>query len=155
LEVSEIRWSPATRCGTLGSVWIDHLGSEVLPLSECLRLLALAAKEEGVGRLAVARPDAAPLVWPVNFAYEHLLVLVRIGEGEMADAASGALVAFETDRISREAGDAWSVLVRGLATETSEHTVANLGGSVDAPDSGHRILAIRADVVTGRRHPLG
>jgi hypothetical protein len=138
-------------------MWIDHHGSEVLPLSECLRLLALAAKEEGVGRLAVARPDAAPLIWPVNFAYEHLLVLVlvRIGEGDMAEAASGALVAFETDRINRDAGDAWSVLVRGLATETSEHTVADIGGRLDAPDSGHRILAIRADVVTGRRHPLG
>jgi hypothetical protein len=136
-------------------VWIDHHGSEVLPLSECLRLLALAAKAEGVGRLAVSRPDAAPLIWPVNFAYEHLRVLVRIGDGDMADAASGALVAFETDRIDRVVGSAWSVLVRGLATATTDHTFAEIGSGLDAPDSGYRILAIRADVVTGRRQPLG
>ena len=46
-------------------MWIDGKGSTVLPAVECKRLLALRAKEGGVGRLGVAT-DQAPAVIPVN-----------------------------------------------------------------------------------------
>src|SRR5271166_1471007 len=60
-----------------GPMWIDQRGSEVLGAPECHRLLALAAKEVGYGRLAVSR-EGAPVVVPVNFAWHEHQVLVRL-----------------------------------------------------------------------------
>jgi hypothetical protein len=150
----------------VGSMWIDQRGSEVLPRAECLRLVALAARAGSVGRLALST-DGAPVVQPVNFAFHQAWVVVRIGEGLMWRSAPGRLVAFETDGFSSHgpalATGAWSVLVRGLAT-----AMAEVGGSEDSgapmampaplvPTPGHHLLAVRPDVVSGRRfvvHPL-
>lgn len=140
-------------------MWIDQRGSEILPVPECLRLLALAAKQEAVGRIAVSR-SGAPIVQPVNFGYAEGRVFVRLGEGAIAGAALGALVAFEVDRVDRDASVAWSVLVRGLAVdagEPSSSSQSSVGLSgieplVSVP--GHRLIAIRTDVVTGRRLQL-
>lgn len=133
-------------------MWIDQRGSEILEAPECFRLLALAAKEDGVGRIAVSR-RGAPIVQPVNFAYCDHGLLVRLGDGAMADAASGSLVAFEVDRVARSGSEAWSVLVRGLALEPEDPSPGYaVGPFVSIP--GHRVLFIRADVVTGRRLSL-
>jgi hypothetical protein len=136
-------------------MWFDERGSEVLPHSECLRLVALAAKEGGVGRLGVSRPGA-PVIHPVNFSYRDRTVFVVLGDGFMAAAASGALVAFEVDRVD-DASVAWSVLVRGLATPwpgEDGSDPGDIGLRPLVPEPGQRFLAIRADVVTGRRFPL-
>ena len=74
-------------------VLIDQRGSEVVPLPECLRLLAEAAKQGAIGRLAVSQ-EQAPLVRPANFTYSDRCILVRLGPGIICDAAAGALVAF-------------------------------------------------------------
>ena len=137
-------------------MWIDQRGSEILPASECLRLLALAAKEDRVGRLAVAG-EQAPLVIPLNFAFHDRGVLVRIGPGRLSELVPGSLVAFEVDRVDPSAGEAWSVLVRGLASAFDGDHVSP---GVDAmpqpwvPVPGEMVLFIRPDVLTGRRFRL-
>ncbi|HUC36241.1 MAG TPA: pyridoxamine 5'-phosphate oxidase family protein [Acidimicrobiales bacterium] len=137
-------------------MWIDGRGSEVLSSAECLRLLAEAAKKGSIGRLAVSQ-DGAPIVHPVNFAYVDRQVVVRLGPGLMEHAAAGALVAFEVDEVDREGAKAWSVLVRGLATELAvpaHPDAARPGPAPLVPEPGEKLLAVRADVVTGRRFQL-
>jgi len=133
-------------------MWVDQRGSEIIPLPECLRLLALAAKQGDVGRLAVSRQEA-PVVHPVNFAYRDRRVLVRLGPGAMAEAATGALVAFEIDHLDHRVGVAWSVLVRGLALVV-EDDVPSEAPTPLVPTAGDVVLGIRLDVVTGRRFVL-
>ncbi len=137
-------------------MWIDQRGSEVLTVPECHRLLAVAAKEGEIGRLAVSG-EGAPIVVPVNFAVHDRQVVVRVGSGTLADSVIGHLVAFETDDLDRATGQAWSVLVRGLAS------AAKQTGTLDpshlphplVPTPGHTIVVVRPDVVSGRRFSLG
>ena len=137
-------------------MWTDERGSELLPLAECARLLATAAKKGITGRLGISTPQA-PIIQPVNFAYHDHRVVLRLGPGHMLDIISGALVAFEVDQVDREVGEAWSVLVRGLATllEAPEsQAIAKVAPTPLVPSPGDSIFAIRPDVVTGRRFTL-
>ena len=137
-------------------MWVDRRGSEIIPMAECLRLLAVAAKQGEVGRLAVSQAHA-PMLLPVNFTYRDRRVLVRLGEGSMAQAATGNLVAFEIDHLDRRAGHAWSVVVRGLALELEGPERlgdAHIAPVPLVPAPGDRVLAVRLDVVTGRRFRL-
>jgi hypothetical protein len=137
-------------------MWIDQRGSEVVALPECLRLLATAAKKGAIGRLAVSQ-DQAPLVAPANFTYQDRYLVIDLGPGTMFEAAANKLVAFEVDEIDHNAGVAWSVLVRGLAIVLDRESECALGVKVSptplVSNVGTATLAIRADVVTGRRFP--
>ena len=138
-------------------MWIDQRGSEVLTEAECHQLLAIAAKEGAIGRLAVSVSGAgAPIVVPVNFAVQDHQILIRIGAGTLADLAIGHLVAFEIDERDRAASRAWSVLVRGLASMVETTTVKDPNQFphplVQTP--GDTVLAVRPDVVSGRRFSL-
>jgi len=144
-------------------MWLDQRDSEVLERPECLRLLALEAREGALGRIGVALVDdrqgeiEAPLVVPVNFAYSGGKVVVRIGPGLLADTAPGRLVAFEVDRVEREHGLAWSVLVRGLASPHAGDDGPAAGETGPTPLVAHPgtlLLTVRPDVVTGRRFAL-
>jgi hypothetical protein len=118
-------------------------------------LLAVAAKEDHVGRLAVTSGEA-PLVVPLNFTYHDGGILVRIGPGRLSESVPGSLVAFEVDRVDTDRAEAWSVLVRGLAS-TVVSSSGTPGGAVPqtwVPEPGHTVLYIRPDVVTGRRFHL-
>jgi len=137
-------------------VWVDQRGSELLPLPECLRLLAKAAKDGLTGRLGVST-EQAPIIQPVVFAYHDRGIVVRLGPGRMAASITGALVAFEVDHLDGTAGVAWSVLVRGLATplEESEHFgETDIAPTPLVPAPGDLVFVIRLDVVTGRRFRL-
>jgi hypothetical protein len=137
-------------------MWIDQRGSEVLPVAECLRLLAVAAKEEHVGRLAVTE-DQSPLVVPLNFTFHDRGVLIRIGPGRLSELVPGSLVAFEVDRLDPEDGQAWSVLVRGLASAVAPDDLPRDADAVPqpwVPEPGALLIFIRPDVVTGRRFRL-
>jgi nitroimidazol reductase NimA-like FMN-containing flavoprotein (pyridoxamine 5'-phosphate oxidase superfamily) len=114
-------------------------------------LLAIAAKEGGVGRLGVAT-DQAPVVVPVNFSLRDGQVLVRTGAGFFSHTAAGQLVAFEVDHVDLDAGNAWSVLVRGLATLIGSPSRAELDTAVHplVPEPGDMLLVIRPDIMTGR-----
>jgi len=135
-------------------MWIDQRGSEILPWPECLRLLAVAAKEDQFGRLAV-NDGESPVVVPLNFTFHDRALLVRIGQGRTWELVPGALVAFEVDRVEPELGWAWSVLVRGLASLLDPD--GELAGRAPAPwvpEPGEKVISIRTDVVTGRRFRL-
>jgi hypothetical protein len=132
-------------------MWIDQRGSEILGGPECRRLLAVAAKEHHIGRLAVT-DGQSPLVIPLNFVFHDGGVLIRVGPGRIAEIVPGALVAFEVDRVETKNGTAWSVLVRGLASSTDPDDSAIPEPRV--PEPGHMVLSIRPDVVTGRRFHL-
>ncbi len=136
-------------------MWLDQRGSEILTENECRRLLALAAKEIHLGRLAV--PDVqAPLLVPLNFTVHDNFVLVRIGPGRLSELASGSLVAFEVDHVEPRPGQAWSVLVRGLASPVAPGETPPDAWMPQpwVPEPGEQILAIRPDIVTGRRFRL-
>ena len=137
-------------------MWVDQRGSEILPLPECLRLLASAARDGLIGRLGVSTHQA-PIIQPVNFAYHDRRIVLRLGSGLMAEAVAGTLVAFEVDHLDRKARVAWSVLVRGLATPLGQSE--RLGAAYVAPTPlipapGDMVLVVRLDVVTGRQFPL-
>jgi len=133
-------------------MWIDQRGSEVLTEAECHQLLAVAAKEGAIGRLAVSG-TGAPIVVPVNFAVQDRQILIRVGAGTLSDLAIGRLVAFEIDERDPAASSAWSVLVRGLASMVETTTVKDPSQLphplVHTP--GDTVLAVRPDVVSGRR----
>jgi hypothetical protein len=133
-------------------MWIDGKGTTVLPAPECKRLLAVAAKADGLGRLGIAT-DQAPIVIPVNFSLHDGEVVLRVGTGFFSQAAGGHLVAFEVDHVDRDEGTAWSVLVRGLATLIETPTEAELTAAVHplVPEPGAMLLIIRPDILTGRR----
>jgi hypothetical protein len=129
-------------------MWIDERGSSVLGTGECRRLLALGSKERRHGHLGVGQPGA-PLVLPLDYTVRGPDVVVRMGEGLFARVEQAGLVAFQVD--GETGGDDWSVLVRGLALAEDED---GGGGALPVPrvaSPGHRLVRIRADVVTGRR----
>jgi hypothetical protein len=139
-----------------GRMWIDERGSEVLPLSECRRLLALAAKEHRHGHLGIPTEDA-PLVLPLDFGVHDDHVILQVGEG-LLGRVDGQLVAFQVDNstVGPSWSDVdpegrWSVLLRGLATEIEVGSVSNDLPEPRIAEPGHRIVQVRADVVTGRR----
>jgi hypothetical protein len=135
-------------------MWIDQRGSEILDTPECVRLLALAAKEDHIGRLAVT-DGQSPLVVPLNFMFYEGEVFVRIGPGGLSDLVPDSLVSSEVDRVETDRAVAWSVLVRGRASKAAAGT--QYGKAMPkpwVPEPGHIVLSIRPDVVTGRRFHL-
>ena len=127
---------------------LQELGAD-----ECYRLLAT----HEIGRLAV---DAGhyPLVFPVNYALDRDVIVVRTHPGTMLTAAGHANVTFEVDDIDRRTRTGWSVLVRGLAEEvTGEHRAELVertrasGATPWAPGEHGRWLRIIPQGVSGRR----
>lgn len=148
--------------GTVGEswhaspMWTDQRGSELLPLAECVRLLAKAAKTGLTGRLGISTQQA-PIIQPVNFSYYDHRIVVRLGSGHLVDIITGALVAFEVDQVDGDAQEAWSVLVRGLASPLEGPEREALAKDIPTPlvpRQGDMVFVIRLDVVTGRRFPL-
>lgn len=131
----------------------------MLPRSECLRLLAVAAKQDAVGHLGFAvegAPDQPPVVVPVNFRVHEGDVYLRVGQGLLSRSADGHLVAFEVDQIDRTAGLAWSVLLRGLArlVTSPDHRLLEAAARPLVPEPGDEVMVLRPDILTGRRFGL-
>jgi uncharacterized protein len=90
---------------------------QVLTPEECYRLLAT----QQIGRLGV-NAEHYPLIFPVNYALDRDVIVMRMGVGTKLLAADHANVTFEVDDIDSRTRSGWSVLVRGLAEEvTPEH----------------------------------
>ena len=88
-------------------------GITTLDPETCWRLLA----DEEVGRLAVS-VDRFPDIFPLNFAVVDESIVFRTAEGtKLASIVVGPAVAFEVDGFDAEAGEAWSVVVKGTAAE--------------------------------------
>jgi len=137
-------------------MWIDDRGSELLPIPECRRLLALGAKVGLHGHLGITK-EGAPLVLPVDYAADGSDVVIRIGEHLFGDV-DGELAAFQVDNSNYEqaadgtvAEGRWSVLVRGLVTELPDQPAELDLPHPQVAEPGHRLVRVRGDVVTGRR----
>lgn len=93
----------------------DLAATEILPDAVCWQLL----RESVVGRLAVM-VDHHPDIFPVNHVVDHGTVVFRSGAGTKAFASRHEVVAFEVDGYDPIEGSAWSVVVRGVASDIHE-----------------------------------
>jgi nitroimidazol reductase NimA-like FMN-containing flavoprotein (pyridoxamine 5'-phosphate oxidase superfamily) len=126
-------------------------GVTILDPDECWNLLRSAE----VGRLAVSsmnRPD----VFPVNYVVDHGTVMFRTAEGtKLATAVLGPAVVFEIDGYDAKAGEAWSVVVKGRASEVQR--MYEVFEATDLPlfpwqaSPKPRFVRIVPESVTGRR----
>ena len=88
-------------------------GVTVLEAHTCWMLL----RSSEVGRLAVLVADH-PDIFPINYVIDHGTIVFRTAEGtKLAAAVTCPNVAFEADGYEPEAGEAWSVVVKGRAEE--------------------------------------
>jgi len=118
---------------------------EALSGVECYRLLAAAQ----VGRLGV-NADGYPLIFPVNYALDGAVILLRTQPGTKLGAADYANVTFEVDHIDPRTRSGWSVLVRGVAEEI---TAAGPGRTPVGVRAGRRTPGRRANAGALDTHP--
>jgi nitroimidazol reductase NimA-like FMN-containing flavoprotein (pyridoxamine 5'-phosphate oxidase superfamily) len=116
-----VRTMQQHRHGPDGKSTMSDIGGgetlETLDSDECLRLMAT----QDVGRLGVIA-EHYPLIFPVNYALDHGVIVIRTSPGTKLTAADHANVTFEVDDIDTRGRSGWSVLVRGLAEEVGrEH----------------------------------
>jgi nitroimidazol reductase NimA-like FMN-containing flavoprotein (pyridoxamine 5'-phosphate oxidase superfamily) len=126
-------------------------GMEVLDPAQCWTLVRGAQ----VGRLAVAVANH-PDIFPINFVVDHGTVVFRTAEGtKLAASLLGMGVAFEVDGYDAEKGEAWSVVIKGHASEIQK--LHDLFEAADLPlfpwhaAPKHRFVRITPDEITGRR----
>ncbi|MET0146249.1 MAG: pyridoxamine 5'-phosphate oxidase family protein [Ilumatobacteraceae bacterium] len=101
---------------TTSTTTTDRFGMTVLATNESLELLRASV----VGRLAVSITDH-PDIFPINFVVDHGCIVFRTAEGtKLAAAVLGRSVAFEVDGYDGATGEAWSVVVKGHATEVEQ-----------------------------------
>jgi hypothetical protein len=124
-----------------------------LDADECYRLLAT----QEIGRLGV-NTALYPLIFPVNYALDRGVIVIRTHPGTKLTAAGHANVSFQVDEIDRRTRSGWSVLVRGLAEElTSAHGAELIertrasGVRPWAPGEHGRWLRIIPQGIGGRR----
>ena len=126
-------------------------GMAILDPDECWSLLGRTE----VGRLAVAISNH-PDIFPVNFVVDRRTVVFRTAEGtKLAAAVLGTAVAFEVDGYDTASGEAWSVVIKGWASE-----IESMYALFDAEDlplfpwnaaPKHRFVRITPAQLTGRR----
>ncbi|HEX4431299.1 MAG TPA: pyridoxamine 5'-phosphate oxidase family protein [Frankiaceae bacterium] len=134
----------------------DHPAEpKLLELShdECLALLATRQ----VGRLGVIA-EHYPLIFPVNYALDRDVIVIRTGGGTKHSYARHANITFEVDHIDEVTHAGWSVLVKGLAEEvTPAHGEEMLDRTKSAaanpwvPGEHEHWLRIIPHYVSGRR----
>ena len=104
---------------------VTPTGIAILDLHECWEQL----RTNEVGRLAVSIANH-PDIFPINYVVDHGTIVFRTAEGtKFAAAVLGSSVAFETDGYKSATGEAWSVVVKGRATE-----IENMYDLFDAQD---------------------
>ena len=134
----------------------DHDGEpalQVLDADECLHLLGT----HQIGRLGV-NAEHYPLIFPVNYALDDGIIVIRTAPGTKLAAADHANVTFEVDDIDQRSRSGWSVLVRGLAEEVTSRHRAELIARTEAtgvvpwaPGSHGHWIRLIPHAITGRR----
>lgn len=128
----------------------EWAGISVLDPDECWRLL----REQEVGRLAVS-VEHHPDIFPINYAVDGETIVFRTAEGtKLAAAFIGPGLAFEIDGYDPDAGDAWSVVLKGHAEEIEMHELLDDNAFPVFPWSAHpksRFVRVLPDEVSGRR----
>lgn len=126
-------------------------GMTILTPDACWLLL----RNVEVGRLAVVIGDH-PEIFPVNHIVDHGTLVFRSAEGtKLAGAVPDRPVAFEVDGYEAASGEAWSVIVKGQATEIEQ--MHELFEAADLPlfpwhaTPKQHFVRIVPDEVSGRR----
>jgi nitroimidazol reductase NimA-like FMN-containing flavoprotein (pyridoxamine 5'-phosphate oxidase superfamily) len=124
---------------------------EVLTEGECWARLG----NHVVGRLVVV-VGRQPDVFPVNYRVDDGEIVVRTTEGtKLAAAIMGERVAFEIDDLDELHRGGWSVVVHGVARESSTLSDVMHDEIVDtepwAAGTKNRVIRITAEQITGRR----
>ena len=111
-------------------------------------------RQSQVGRMAVV-VEGSPDIFPVNHTVDHGSVVFRTTVGTKLSAAVGSRVAYEVDGYDPASGQAWSVVLKGIAREVRQlHQLMEI---VDLPvfpwhdGPKPRFVRIEAEEVTGRR----
>jgi uncharacterized protein len=131
----------------------DHV--QKLSTAESERLL----KTSDVGRVAAVL-DGHPEIFPVNYAFDHGMVVFRLAAGEALERAASTRVAFEVDRLDSAEGVAWSVVVKGTAEDITNavdqlsEELRRLVINPYAPGQHSEWVAIYAREISGRRFKL-
>ena len=129
----------------------DRRGLAVLSPAECDGLLESSV----VGRVAFIS-GGAPLILPVNYAYDRGAVVFRTTVGEkLAAADREEPMAFEIDGWDPATEAGWSVIVRGRSeriydADELEHLEGLRITSWAKPGVNARWIRIRPSEVTGR-----
>lgn len=125
-------------------------GITVLDAKTCWQLLA----GEEVGRLAVA-VQQHPDIFPVNYAVDGKTIVFRTAEGTKLFALFvDSAVAFEVDSYDAESGTAWSVVIKGHATEIPMQDLLDDLAFPIFPwtaTAKPRFVRVVPDEITGRR----
>jgi nitroimidazol reductase NimA-like FMN-containing flavoprotein (pyridoxamine 5'-phosphate oxidase superfamily) len=124
----------------------DVAALEALERDECLALVGSMS----IGRLAVVVDERGPLVVPVNYVLDGEIVVFRSGPGAKLHALRDTPVSFEVDLIDPLRRSGWSVLIRGVAHETTEHEVAHLDLVPWAPGEKHHWIRLLPTAISGR-----
>jgi nitroimidazol reductase NimA-like FMN-containing flavoprotein (pyridoxamine 5'-phosphate oxidase superfamily) len=134
------------------SVMSDYGRLKELSEAECLALLCTVP----LGRVGISS-DALPAVLPVNFVLQDKSILFRTVPGTKLHAAvAGVVVAFEADHYDQATGEAWSVLVRGVAEEIVDPERRAQAGPI-VPGSwacrlgAHHLIQVPITLISGRR----
>jgi uncharacterized protein len=130
---------------------VEACGSEVLATDACWQLL----RSSEVGRLAVSI-TGHPDIFPLNYVVDGGSVVFRTAEGtKLAASVLGRAVAFEIDGYDRDRGEAWSVVIKGRATEIER--MQDVFAALDLPlfpwhaSPKHRFVRIEPFDISGRR----
>jgi uncharacterized protein len=85
-----------------------------IPEAECRELLA----GHKLGRLAIL-VEGQPQIFPINYAMNDQVIVLRTGPGTKLRFAPMSKVAFEIDEYDPATRGGWSVMVQGLAHEVT------------------------------------
>jgi nitroimidazol reductase NimA-like FMN-containing flavoprotein (pyridoxamine 5'-phosphate oxidase superfamily) len=124
-------------------------GVTVLDEDTCWKLLASVE----VGRLAVA-VDGQPDIFPLNFAIDEHGLVFRTAEGTKLFALFiDSAVAFEADGFDPDSGNAWSVVIKGVAREIAMQDKVDTAYPVFPWSAWPKARFVRIDAhqVTGRQ----
>jgi hypothetical protein len=111
-------------------------------------------RSRSVGRFAVNRRGACPLVVPVNYVVEGTTsILFRSGPGAKVTGAQRDLVAFQIDEIDPLHHTGWSVLVEGWA-QTLADKASTVAVDTWLPGELPYVIRIVPTRITGRRIQL-
>jgi len=132
---------------------MDDTSNELSP-TESWELLG----STDLGRLAMCF-DGAPEIFPVNFVIANGTVVFRTAAGlKHVSARLGHPIALEADGVDRDAGIAWSVVVKGRARDVTSPTELDFVRKLPLrPAHGgpkYIFVRIEPDSVTGRRFPI-
>lgn len=130
---------------------VDHAGLEMLPIEDCLRLLASVP----VGRFGF-HLDGEVIIMPVNHLVDGQDVVFRSARGSKLSAAEGlGNVVFEVDDYDANSRSGWSVLVNGRAEvvyDDAETRVLDTRGLEPWPSAVDRPfwVRVRPTSISGR-----